>query len=224
MPYSHTPNMFIYFVCMHIFHMMSIDVPTSVGGLQHLTHNYVPNCFSNTPLYGQPSLSPRFPHSLLHCEQQKGGWGLTALKKQLRLKILDLAIRWACNASSIWPVSWAVWCGTHSNSQFIVRFMYTIILYWNCLSTVVVMIVLKKQITRSRDRIGEVEEKLTRIFLRSDTAATIFSAQILCERRLSCWEVGGWYLQLVEIAQWVPRIPAAATTWGRRLFCSDCEG
>ena len=83
MPYSHTPNMFLYFVCVQIFHMMNIDVPAGVGVLQHLTHNYVPNCFSNTPYMDILACPPGF---LLHCEQQKGGWGLTALKKTKKQK------------------------------------------------------------------------------------------------------------------------------------------
>ena len=78
MPYSHTPNMFIYFVCVQIFHMMNIDVPAGVGVLQHLTHNYVPNCFSNTPYMDSLACPPGFHTVYYTVNSRKVGGGLQA--------------------------------------------------------------------------------------------------------------------------------------------------
>ena len=77
MPYSHTPNMFIYFVCVQIFHM-NIDVPAGVGVLQHLTHNYLPNCFSNTPYMDSLACPPGFHTVYYTVNSRKVGGGLQA--------------------------------------------------------------------------------------------------------------------------------------------------
>ena len=66
-----------------IFHMMNIDVPASVGAPPLDTQ--LPNCLSNTP-YTDSLGCPQVPtQSILYWKQQKGGWGLAALNKNLGL-------------------------------------------------------------------------------------------------------------------------------------------
>ena len=80
-------------MCVEIFHMMNIDVPAGVGVLQHLTHNYVPNCFSNTPYMDSLACPPGFYTVYYTVNSRKVGGGLQPWKKKQLRKNLGLSYK-----------------------------------------------------------------------------------------------------------------------------------